>query len=192
VSAGAALLVIDMQRGAFDGVRCPPIAGGPQLVARVQSALATVRAAKLPILWVRHSEPGGVFAEGTPQFERHEALRPQPGDVHIVKRQSSSFAGTPLADELARAAVREVLLCGLQSEHCVFNTAASALERGLRTTVLTDAHATWPTATETAEAISARINRELRSRGARLCSTADLPALLEQRARNGEGERRPP
>jgi len=176
----AALLVIDVQRGAFDGVRCPPIARGAELIARVQSVLATARAAQLPVVFVQHSEPGGVFAEGTPQFALHEALEPAPSDLWIVKRQSSSFEGTSLADVLKRAAVREVVLCGLQSEFCVFNTAAGALERGFRTTVLGDAHGTWPTSQDSAEVIAERINGELRGRGAAVCESSDLVAWLSR------------
>jgi nicotinamidase-related amidase len=174
----AALLVIDVQLGAFDGVRCPPIARGAELVARVQAAIAAARAAKLPVVFVQHSQPGPVFIEGTPQFALHEALVPEPHDVRIVKRQSSSFDDTPLADALARLGAGEVLVCGLQSEYCVYNTAVGALARGLRTAVITDAHGTWPTPTETAEAISARVNAKLQKRGARLCASADLAALV--------------
>lgn len=186
----AALLVIDVQRGAFDGQRCPRIARGDELVAGVQAALAAARAAQLAVVFVQHSHPGGVFDEATPRFELHEALAPQPGELRLTKRQSSSFEGTPLADELARFAAREVLLCGLQSDACVYNTAIGALARGLATTVLSDAHSTWPTPTETAAAISERINTELRQRGATLCTTKDLrahlaqiPSLLEREAR---------
>jgi len=184
----SALLVIDVQRGAFDGARCPAIARGHELIARVRAALAAARAAKLLVVFVQHSEPGGVFTEGTPQFALHESVVPAPGDVQIVKRQSSSFDGTALADTLSRAAIREVLVCGLQSEHCVYNTVLGALARGLRTVLLSDAHATWPTATESAEVISAKINADLGARGAILYSTSDLPALLEQGARQCEGE----
>ncbi|HTO69595.1 MAG TPA: isochorismatase family protein [Myxococcota bacterium] len=169
-----ALLVIDVQQGAFDGVRCPAIAGAAELVANVTAALAAARAAGAAVVFVQHSEPGGVFDAATPQFELHEALDPAPNDVRITKRQSSSFAGTRLADALARLGAREVLLCGLQSEHCVYHTALGALERGLRTTLVSDAHATWPTATECAAAISARINGELQRRGAKLCATREL------------------
>jgi len=184
----SALLVIDVQRGAFDGARCPAIARGHEFIARVRAALAAARAAKLLVVFVQHSEPGGVFTEGTPQFALHESVVPAPGDVQIVKRQSSSFDGTALADTLSRAAIREVLVCGLQSEHCVYNTAAGALARNLRTTLIADAHSTWPSAQETAEAISARVNSQLSQRGVHLCDSTDLPTLLEQRVRQCEGE----
>jgi nicotinamidase-related amidase len=189
---GLALLVIDVQRGAFDGARCPPIARPRELVEQIGAAIRLARAAALPIVFVQHSEPGGVFAEGTAQFELHEALVPARGELRITKRQSSSFADTRLAAELARLSVREVVLCGLQSEHCVYNTALGALTRDLRTTVLSDAHSTWPTPTETAEAICARINTELVRQGVHLCPTRDLPTLLDRDLARSEGERRPP
>ncbi|HTO55895.1 MAG TPA: isochorismatase family protein [Myxococcota bacterium] len=175
-----ALLVIDVQRGAFDGARCPPIARAGELVERVGAAIGRARSAALPIVFVQHSEPAGVFAEGTPQFELHEALAPARGELRITKRHSSSFDDTTLVADLARLSVCEVVLCGLQSEFCVYNTALGALTRDLRVTVLHDAHSTWPTPTETAEAISARINSELSQRGANLCATKDLEAYVQR------------
>lgn len=40
-----ALLVIDIQRGAFDGVRCPPINGSTELVANALLLIAAARGA---------------------------------------------------------------------------------------------------------------------------------------------------
>ena len=53
---------------------------------------------------------------------------PAPGDAVLKKRASSSFEGTDLDSQLRAEGVKRLVLCGLQSEFCVSNTARSAAE----------------------------------------------------------------
>jgi nicotinamidase-related amidase len=61
------LLVIDIQRGAFDGVRCPVIDTPEPFVARARALVDAARAGNHPIVFVQHCEttPGEVFEEGS-------------------------------------------------------------------------------------------------------------------------------
>ena len=170
-----ALLVIDLQRGAFDGARCPPIADAQPLIERATSLVAAARAAGTPIVFIQHCDTAGEpFEEGSPHWLLHEALVPLHGDTVLHKHASSAFEGTDLGQRLDALEARELVLCGLQSEFCVANTARSALARGHAVTIAADAHGTWPSADESAAAISARMNRELAAAGARLATTAEL------------------
>lgn len=179
-SEGKALLVIDVQRGAFDGLRCPPIAHAESLVANTLALLAAARATATPVVFVQHlGLPGDAFAAGEPGGALHESLAPRRGEPVVQKRHSSGFEETKLAATLDAVRARELLVCGLQSEQCVFNTSAAALEAGYRVVLASDGHATWPTPSEPASAVSARINRALRERGARLATTAELVARLQ-------------
>lgn len=173
-----ALLVIDLQRGAFDGVRIAPIAHADTLIGHAATLVAAARAAGVPIVFIQHGEDDGPFEAHTPHWELHEALVPQPGDVRVHKRQSSAFDGTGLAGQLESLGARNLILCGLQSEFCVSNTARSALGQGFAVILAQDAHGTWPESGEPAEAISARVNAQLQAAGARLASTQDLARTL--------------
>ena len=171
----SALLVIDMQRGAFDGVRGPPIDGADLLVSRVRALVDAARAAGRPVLFVQHDDaPGELFEPGTPGWALHEALVPRSREPVIRKRVPDSFEGTPLGARLAELEVREVVLCGLQSEFCIASTAKAALALGHAVVVASDGHATWPSADKPAAAISDEINRSLQEHGARLQTTASL------------------
>jgi len=176
-----ALLVIDLQRGAFDGVRCPPIAQPDTLIGNALTLVNAARAGGAPIVFVQHCDAeGDVFEEGSRHWELHDALVPQADDKVLKKHASSAFDGTDLAQSCHALGATDLVLCGLQSEFCVFNTAKSALAQGFKVVLAQDAHGTWPSKTESAAAISAGINRQLQEAGATLASTADLVGVLSE------------
>ena len=178
-----ALLVIDIQRGAFDGVRCPVIDRAAALVANASALLAAARAAGSPVVFIQHlDEPGGAFEQDTPHGEFHADLSPQPGEAVVRKLASSAFENTELAATLQRLDAQQLVLCGLQSEFCVCNTGKAALALGYGVRVAQDGHSTWPSRGRSSQDISDAVNAELLSLGAELASTASLATLLRARA----------
>jgi nicotinamidase-related amidase len=170
-----ALLVIDIQQAAFDGAFCPPIDRADDLVSNAGSLIAAARAARHPVIFVQHCDAKGEpFEEGTAHWRFHEQLTPQTGDVVVKKHASSAFDNTDLEARLAALGVRDLIVCGLQSDFCVSNTSKSALSLGYHVRLATDAHSTWDLDGETAAAISARVNSELHALGAALEPTADI------------------
>jgi nicotinamidase-related amidase len=176
-----ALLVIDIQRAAFDGVRCPPMDSPEALVQSATALIAAAHAGGRPVVFIQHSEGAGEpFEVGTPHWELHEALMPGPGDLLVEKRQSSSFEGTDLHARLKAKGIDSLVLCGLQSEHCVSNTTRSALQLGYRVTLAQDGHGTWPWDGRSASEIRAEVNTRLAEAGAKLQYTAQLAEGLRQ------------
>jgi len=170
-----ALLVIDVQQGAFNGELIAPIERADSLIEHTVSLLQAARAGGTPVIFVQHCEgPGELFTKGTPHWELHPALAPAVGEVVVQKTESSAFAGTNLASELEAVKARTLILCGLQSEFCVANTAKAALSGGYSVVVVQDAHCTWPSEEQTAVAISEAVNQDLQNLGASLSSTAAL------------------
>jgi nicotinamidase-related amidase len=75
-----ALLVIDIQRGAFDGQRCSPIAEPDTLVDRAVSLIGAARDGGASVVFIQHCDgPDEVFEEGSAQWALHDRLEPQPG-----------------------------------------------------------------------------------------------------------------
>lgn len=170
-----ALLVVDVQRGAFDGELCPAIAGADRLLANVSSLIDTARASNVPVVFIQHSGAvGEVFEEGADRWEIHPRIRPAEGEVVVAKRASSAFGNTALHDVLRFLGIGTLLVCGLQSEHCVSNTARSALDLGYDVTIVQDAHSTWPDGGWTAKQLVDGQNRRLSARGAAIASTREL------------------
>jgi len=175
-----ALLVIDIQRGAFDGVRCPPMDQPERLVREANRLVAAAREGGRPVVFIQHCETDAddPFQEGTEHWQLHESLQPAPGELRLHKRKSSSFEGTGLDEQLKGRGVDRLVLCGLQSEHCVSNTARSALTLGYAVQVAEDGHGTWPSNGRGAEEIRAEVHRKLTDAGAVLVPTDALIGTL--------------
>lgn len=169
-----ALLLIDLQSGAFDGERCEPMPDGDPLVATCIRLLAAARRRAEPVIWVQHaeSEPNAPLYQQSSGFEIDERLNPAPDEPRIVKTSPSAFTNPDLGVLLERLGVTQVVLAGLQSELCVQATAAAALQRGLPTSLVRDGHHTWPHAGHSATEVRKRVNEELEDAGVTLMSAA--------------------
>jgi polar amino acid transport system substrate-binding protein len=174
-----ALLVIDIQRAAFDGVRCPPLDAPDALLDSAHTLIDAARAGGHPIVFIQHSEgPGEPFEKGTEQWLLHPSFDPHSDDIRITKTKSSSFAGTTLDAALKSRDVDELVVCGLQSEHCISNTTQSALQLGYKVRVASDGHGTWPDGGRTAAEIRHEVNAKLAEAGAAMVATEDLARSL--------------
>jgi len=176
----SALLVIDLQRGAFDGVRSSVISEPDRLIGNALALVSAARKSSIPIIFIQHCEGAGeVFEEGSVHGQLHESLTPLPGEKVLKKYASSAFENTDLETTLKDLEAEELVLCGLQSEYCISNTAKSALKLGFGVVVATNGHSTWPSKNESASAITARVNDELQAAGVTLRSTAEFVRSLK-------------
>lgn len=174
-----ALLVIDLQRGAFDGVRCPVIDAAGPLMDNAVALVDAARAGGAAVVYIQHDdEPGAAFESGTVHWQLHERFAPRAGEACIRKRESSAFEGTALHEHLQALGVADLVTCGLQSEFCVWNTSSAGLALGYPVAVAADGHGTWPYQGRTAAEISAEINERLAAAGATVAPTATLAARL--------------
>ncbi|MBH9579437.1 cysteine hydrolase family protein [Inhella proteolytica] len=169
-----ALLLIDLQRGAFDGERCDPMPDGDPLVAACLRLLEAARRRGEPVIWIQHAEeePEAPLHPQCPGFEIDPRLDPAPHEPRIVKSAPSAFSNPLLSETLERLGVTQLVLAGLQSELCVQATAAAALQRGLPTSLIRDAHHTWPRAGHSATEVRKQVNEELEDAGVTLLSAA--------------------
>ena len=175
-----ALLIIDVQRGAFDGVLHAPINQPDALIDSATRLLNAARRGGAPVVFIQHCEgPGELFTVDTPQWALHEALVPQAAEAVVHKRASSAFEDTDLAQVLANMKADSLVLCGLQSEFCVSNTAKAALTHGFAVTVAQDGHSTWPSGDLSADAIKAQVNSALAEAGAELATVDNLVASFQ-------------
>jgi nicotinamidase-related amidase len=178
-----ALLVIDLQAGAFDGAKCDPIDAGERLLRHSAALIAAARAAGLPVLHVQHGEPEGVLVLGTPQWEIHPDVAPLPGEARVSKAAYSAFENTGLDGLLRDAGIDQLLVCGLQSEVCITHTTQAALALGYDVVVASDSHGTWPDSSSSSDEIIARQNQALAAQGAQLLSTQEIVGQLAELSR---------
>lgn len=139
-SQHSALILIDVQRGLFDGEWA--VHDALPTVLRLQQVAQKALAAGVPCFFVQHAESQGEpLAEGSDGW----ALMPQlAGLPHqaIHKRQPSAFLHTGLHARLQAAGKTHLLLGGAQTECCVDTSCRVARELGYEVSLLSDGHST--------------------------------------------------
>ncbi len=128
----------------------------PALLARMKVALAAVRAAKLPIFFVRVAfRPGhpevsannlgfsaarsaNRLVDGTPGAEIHPELAPLADEPIVTKHRISPLPETDLGNLLRARDVNHLVLAGVATSGCVLSTVRIAADLDYRLTVIED------------------------------------------------------
>lgn len=136
-----ALLIIDVQ----DGLDEPALGkrNNPDAESNMARLLAAWRKAGRPVFHVQHmsTQPNSPLRPDRPGNAIKRIVAPQGDEPVIRKTVNCAFVGTDLAERLAAAAIRSVVIVGLTTEHCVSATARMAGDLGLATIVVADATA---------------------------------------------------
>ncbi len=122
------LVCVDMQP-----VFIRAVANGEVVQKRCEFAVAAARGTGLPVLFTEQvpAKLGGTAP----------SLRALAGDARVFGKKTFSA----LADDAIRAAivddstVEHLLLCGIETSVCIYQTAIAALSQGLEVTILSDA-----------------------------------------------------
>ncbi|WP_329457361.1 cysteine hydrolase family protein [Streptomyces sp. NBC_01497] len=153
----SALLVMDVQQ---DIVR--RFADDGEYLPRLRKAVEAARAAKIPVIYVvvgfRAGHPeisprnksfgqiaanaaaGGTrgFTEGDPGARIHPDLAPGDGEVVVVKKRISAFAGSDLDMVLRAQGIDSLVLSGISTSGVVLSTLRQAADYDFGLTVLED------------------------------------------------------
>jgi nicotinamidase-related amidase len=138
-----ALIVIDMLSEFLDRW---PDNDRNRLIAATAELARLLRSRRLPVIWVRQefeADLSDAFLEmrqkgirsaikGTPGCEIVPELRPDAGDVVIVKKRYSAFFGTGLDHILAELQPDALILAGVNTHACIRTTAIDAYQRDWR------------------------------------------------------------
>ncbi len=125
--AGALLLCVDVQP-----IFLKAIAEGDRLLKRCCFAVEAAKGLGLRIVFTEQSPQklGGTAPELL-------ALAPKP--VLFTKNSFSALADDGIRDAIRSLDVEHLIICGLESSICVYQTALDALDINLQVTILTDA-----------------------------------------------------
>jgi nicotinamidase-related amidase len=150
-----ALVVVDMQKGGnlpVEEVGIPHMSGYPERRQRAVRLVDAARAAGVPVIFFQEVHRRGLVdfgreldgvetvhcLEGDRATELDDALVPQPGDDHIVKRRYSCFFGTELEILLKGLRVQTLILIGGLTDVCVHYTFVDAHQHDYYTRVVED------------------------------------------------------
>jgi len=152
MSRRTALLVMDVQTGIVE--RLVDDCGA--LLEAVGLAVSAARRAGVPVVYVRIG-----FRPGAPEISRrnrafaaragstemglddpvtqiHPAVAPEPGDIVVVKKRVSAFAGSDLEVVLRSLDVESLVLAGIATSGVVLSTLRQAADLDYDLTVLRD------------------------------------------------------
>ncbi len=138
-----ALMIIDVQVGLDDPARGER--NNPGAEGRIAALLAAWRARGLPVIHVQHDsvEPESKLRPGLPGHAIKAEARPLEDETLVHKQTNSAFVGTGLEQDLRRRRIRQLVIAGLTTDHCVSTTVRSASDRGFDVTLVTDACAAF-------------------------------------------------
>ncbi len=137
--ARSVLLPIDLQV-AFDGPSWPR-RWNVAADANGRELLAAWRAAKLPVIHVRHesAEPGSTLRVGEPGNAFRPGFHPLPGEAVVPKSVNAAFIGTDLDVRLRNMGVDTVVAFGFTTDMCVSTTVRVGANLGYRMVMVAEA-----------------------------------------------------
>jgi nicotinamidase-related amidase len=140
-----ALLVIDVQES-FTRRDSWQAVSNPDIVQDVAELVAAARRSGDLVVWILHHEPGtgGVFDPVNGFTRLLDGLDTEEGEPVLTKTSRNAFTTTNLQQLLTEKGIRELVVCGIQTEQCCETTARVANDLGYDVTFVTDATATFP------------------------------------------------
>lgn len=140
-----ALLVIDVQES-FVRRDTWQAVSNPDIVQDVTELVGAARRNGDLVVWILHSEPGSktVFDPASGYVRLMDGLTPEAGEPLLTKTSRNAFTTTNLQQLLTEKGIRELVVCGIQTEQCCETTARLANDLGYDVEFVTDATATFP------------------------------------------------
>ena len=179
----AALIIIDMQRGMAS--KAAGQRNNPTAEQNIASLLASWRAARAPIVHVRHISrtPTSLFWPGQPGAEFQPELAPLDHEHVVEKNVPDAFINTGLERWLHARGIDRVVIVGVSTNYSVESTARTAGNLGLKAFVASDAtfafaKADYSGQPHTPEEVHAMSLANLDGEFATILTTAELKNLL--------------
>ncbi len=140
----AALILVDIQKDYFPGGRME-LVGMKEASENAREMLRFFREKKWPIFHIQHiavKDGATFFLPNSVGMEIHENVTPISNEPVIQKHHPNSFLNTKLHEELLKAGIESVVICGAMSHMCIDATTRAAADLGFQCTVVHDACAT--------------------------------------------------
>ncbi len=155
-----ALVIIHVQMAFFQAPK--PLHRADALLKTIQGLIAKARASHIPIIYVQSNASGDLeWMNSTPLKNIHADIEPIESDLVIQDWQSDIFAEATLPAELEAQGIKKLILTGLQTEYCINNSCRSGASRGYDITLVSDAHSTFDSDTQTAKQIIDQYEKDL-------------------------------
>ena len=181
------LVMMDLQNLFLDERSAAFLPAWPAVRSRCEALLAAFRAARRPVLWSRHVDPGDrcgrvvshfggkPIGPSDPMSELAPGFEPAPAEAVCVKSYYSAWSSPAFAVEVPGGST--LVLAGVTTHRCVLATAVDASSRDVLCIVAADATATLN------ERLHVSALEVLSSGFAHVASTAEILAALADSGR---------
>lgn len=138
-----ALVIIDVQKGLDSSVLGKR--NNPDAESNMAYLLAEWRKRSLPVIHVKHNstEPNSTLRPDMPGNEIKDAVKPLLSEILFEKTVNSAFIGTELESYLKSNGIRDLVIVGLTTDHCVSTSVRMASNLGFNVWLIGDATATF-------------------------------------------------
>ena len=138
------LILVDIQKDYFSGGRME-LVGMKEASENAREILLFFREKKWPIFHIQHiaiKDGATFFLPDSQGIDIHKNVTPLPSETVIQKHHPNSFLNTSLHEELLKAGIESVVICGAMSHMCIDATTRAAADLGFQCIVVHDACAT--------------------------------------------------
>ena len=133
-------MIIDVQTGLVELMSAEVQSSA---LPNIKTLLTEARASGIPVIYIQHDGAKGHPLEThTEGWKIYPSLKPADGESVIRKRESDSFFGTTLQQELEKRGITHLIVAGAMTEYCVDTTCRRASSLGYDVTLARDAHLT--------------------------------------------------
>lgn len=140
-----ALLLIDWQQGLRIAARPDQDRSTPEADANGERLVTHWRSQGWPVVVVQHNstEEGSDLRPGLPGHALEPFAVPREDEKHYTKTVNSAFLGTDLQLYLMQNGIRDLVVSGLTTDHCVSTSVRMAENLGFNVMLVSDACAAF-------------------------------------------------
>ena len=157
-----ALILIDIQQGFEDIKYWGGHRNNPDAEEKASRLLGHWRAHNWPIYIVKHNSitPTSPLRPGLPGNNLHHLIEPRSNEPVIEKEVNSAFIGTDLEKRLKDTQIKQVVIAGLTTDHCISTSVRMSANLGFKTILVEDACATFDKTASSGKKYSAEMIHE--------------------------------
>jgi len=151
-----ALLIIDVQNGLVN----KDLFKKEEFLQNINKAIIENRKNNNLILFIQHNSKS--LIKGSNNWKIYSGLNINKNDIIIQKKHGSAFNETNLKKILIENNIKNIIICGLVSNGCVYFSCKDGIENGFNVRIIKNGHTNW---LKDAEDKINEVNKKLKDMG---------------------------
>ena len=132
-----ALVIIDVQNGLMN----KDLFRKEEFLQNINKAIIENRKNNNLIIFIQHNSK--TLIKGSNDWEIYTGLNKNKNDIIIQKKHSSAFNETNLKQILIENNIKNIIICGLVSNGCVYFSCKDGIENGFNVKIIKNGHTNW-------------------------------------------------